>query len=81
MAKAILNPVMEQFRGSIGNLVFKRLDGEMVVGHRPDRTGAVATPAQESRFAKSQYERRGYSGDRGGQARSKPRIESARLGL
>jgi len=46
MAKVKLNPVLEGFRGKIGDLVFRRFNGEVVVGHKPDMAGHVPTPGQ-----------------------------------
>jgi hypothetical protein len=46
MAKVVLNPALTAIRGHIGDLVFKRWEGEEIVGKMPDRTGVVATPNQ-----------------------------------
>lgn len=46
MAKVKLNPVLEQMRGQIGDLVFKHYGEEVVVGRRPDRSGIVPSEAQ-----------------------------------
>ena len=46
MAKVKLNPVLEQFRGQIGDLVFKHYGDEVVVGRKPDRSGIQPTEAQ-----------------------------------
>lgn len=46
MAKVKLNPVLEQIRGKVGDLVFKRYGEEMVVGRKPDHTGIQPTEAQ-----------------------------------
>jgi hypothetical protein len=46
MAKVKLNPVLEQFRGKVGDLVFKKFEDEVVVSRRPDRDGLVPTPGQ-----------------------------------
>ncbi|MBI2757380.1 MAG: hypothetical protein HYX49_01735 [Chloroflexi bacterium] len=46
MAKVKLNPVLEQIRGQVGDLVFKRYGDEMVVGRKSDRTGLQPTEAQ-----------------------------------
>jgi hypothetical protein len=46
MAKVRLNPVMEQFRGKVGDLVFKRFADEVIVTRNPDREGLIPTPGQ-----------------------------------
>ncbi len=46
MAKVKLNPVLEGFRGQIGDLVFKRYGEEVVVGRKPVLTGRPPTPRQ-----------------------------------
>ena len=46
MAKVKLNPVLEQFRGQIGDLVFKHYGAEVGVGRKPDRSGIQPTEAQ-----------------------------------
>lgn len=46
MAKVKLNPVLEQFRGQIGDLVFKHYGDEVIVGRKPDRSGIQPTEAQ-----------------------------------
>lgn len=46
MAKVKLNPVLEQFRGKVGDLVFKHYEGEVIVGRNPDRSGIQPTEAQ-----------------------------------
>ena len=46
MAKVKLNPVLEQMRGQIGDLVFKHYSGDVVVGRKPDRSGVQPTDAQ-----------------------------------
>ena len=53
MAKVKLNPVLEAIHGKVGDLVFKRWEGEEIVGRMPDRTGIVATInqlAQQDKF-------------------------------
>ena len=40
MAKVKLNPVLEGFRGKIGDLIFKRYNNEVVVTRSPDVTAA-----------------------------------------
>ncbi|MBM3180638.1 MAG: hypothetical protein FJZ86_09810 [Chloroflexi bacterium] len=46
MAKVKLNPVLEKFRGQVGDLVFKRYGDEVIVGRKPDRSGIQPTAAQ-----------------------------------
>ena len=46
MAKVKLNPVLEQIRGQVGDLVFKHYGDEMVVGRKPDRSGILPTEGQ-----------------------------------
>lgn len=46
MAKISLNPIMERFRGKLGDLVFRRYQNETVVCRRPDLSGVEPTPAQ-----------------------------------
>ncbi|MBI4672653.1 MAG: hypothetical protein HY741_13425 [Chloroflexi bacterium] len=46
MAKVKMNPVIEQLRGKIGDLVFKRYGDEVVVARKPDLTGQAPTEAQ-----------------------------------
>jgi hypothetical protein len=46
MAKVKLNPVLEQMRGPVGDLVFKHYGNSVVVGSKPDRSGIQPTEAQ-----------------------------------
>jgi hypothetical protein len=47
MAKAKLNPILEQLHGGMGDLVFRRTPGGGVtVMHRPDMSGVKWSPAQ-----------------------------------
>lgn len=46
MAKIKLNPVFEQMRGQIGELVFKHYGDEVVVARKPDLSGVAPTAAQ-----------------------------------
>ena len=46
MAKVKLNPVLEQMRGQVGDLVFKHYGDKVVVGSKPDRSGVQPTDAQ-----------------------------------
>lgn len=48
MAKVSLNPVMERFRGKIGDLVFKRFNDETVVARRAEVSGAEPTAGQSA---------------------------------
>jgi hypothetical protein len=41
-----LNPVLEQIRGQVGDLVFKCYGDEVVVGRKPDRSDIQPTEAQ-----------------------------------
>ena len=53
MAKVKLNPTFEAIQGKVGELVYKRWEGEEIVSRMPDRTAIVATPnqlAQQERF-------------------------------
>ena len=53
MAKVVLNPVIEAIQGKVGDLVFKRWEGEEIVGRMPDRTGIVPSAdqlAQQQQF-------------------------------
>ncbi|MFZ1043905.1 MAG: hypothetical protein WAN58_21595 [Anaerolineales bacterium] len=46
MAKVKLNPVLEQMRGPVGDLVFKHYGDGVIVGRKPDRSGVQPTDAQ-----------------------------------
>jgi hypothetical protein len=46
MAKVKTNPIIEQLRGKIGDLVFKRYGDEVVVARKPDLVGREPTEAQ-----------------------------------
>ncbi|MHC1767821.1 MAG: hypothetical protein AB9869_26710 [Verrucomicrobiia bacterium] len=46
MAKVTLNPVLEAIRGKVGDLVFRRVEDQVIVGKMPDRTGIVPTAEQ-----------------------------------
>jgi len=46
MAKVKLNPILEKVRGEFGDLVFKHFGDELVISHRPDRSGVQSTEAQ-----------------------------------
>jgi len=46
MAKVKLNPVLEQIRGQVGELVFKHYGDEVIVGRKPDRSGVLPSDIQ-----------------------------------
>ncbi len=46
MAKVKLNPILEQVRGQVGDLVFKRYEDEVVISRKPDFEGREWTEAQ-----------------------------------
>lgn len=46
MARVKTNPVIEQLRGAVGDLVFKRYGDEVVVARKPDLEGRPPTEAQ-----------------------------------
>ena len=46
MAKVKLNPILEQIRGKVGDLVFKRYGEEVVLSRLPDFEGVEPTEAQ-----------------------------------
>jgi hypothetical protein len=46
MAKVKLNPVLEQFRGQVGNLVFKRFGNEVIVARKADLSEQDPSAAQ-----------------------------------
>ncbi len=46
MAKVKLNPILEQIRGKVGDLVFKRYGDEVVISRMPDLEGVEPTEAQ-----------------------------------
>ena len=46
MAKVKLNPVVEQIRGGIGDLIFKRYEGEVIVVRKADMTDREWSEAQ-----------------------------------
>ena len=53
MAKVKLNPALESIQGKVGDLVFKRWEGEEIVCRMPDRTGIVPSAnqlAQQDKF-------------------------------
>ena len=48
MAKIETNPVVDAIRGSIGDLVFRHLGHQTIVGRRPGGTDRAPTPGQEA---------------------------------
>ncbi len=48
MAKVKLNPILEQLRGQIGDLVFKRYGDEVIISRKSDLEGVVPTEAQQA---------------------------------
>jgi len=58
MAKVKLNPILEQVRGKVGDLVFKRYGEEVVISRKPDLEGREPTEAQ---LAARERSRRGQA--------------------
>jgi hypothetical protein len=52
MAKVTLNPTLIAIQGAVGDLVFKRFEGEEIVSKMPDRTGIVPTAGQLAQMEK-----------------------------
>ena len=46
MAKVKLNPILEQIRGQVGDLVFRRYGDEVVISRKPDLSDVEPTEAQ-----------------------------------
>ena len=46
MAKVKLNPILEQVRGQVGDLVFKRYGDEVVISRKPERPETPPTERQ-----------------------------------
>jgi hypothetical protein len=46
MAKVKLNPIIEQVRGQVGDLVFKRYNDEVVIARKPELDGSNPSAAQ-----------------------------------
>ena len=46
MAKVKLNPILEQLRGKVGDLVFKRFGDEIIISRTPDMEGREWSEAQ-----------------------------------
>ena len=54
MAKVRLNPVLEQIRGHVGELVFKRYGNEVIVSRKADLEGLAPSEAQAAHRARFQ---------------------------
>lgn len=48
MARVKLNPIIDQVRGKIGDLVFRSYGGETILSRLPDLSGVVPTAGQEA---------------------------------
>ncbi len=48
MAKVKLNPILEQVRGQVGDLVFKRSGEDVVISRKPDFSDRQLSEAQEA---------------------------------
>lgn len=48
MARTQLNPILKQLRGKVGDLVFRRVQGKLVVSRAPDFSNYRPTPAQRA---------------------------------
>jgi len=46
MAKVKLNPILEQIRGKVGDLVFKRYNDEVIISQKPDFSDRELSEAQ-----------------------------------
>src|SRR3989304_4641305 len=46
MPKVKVNPIIEQIRGAVGDLVFKRYGDKIVLARKPDMEGQTPTEAQ-----------------------------------
>jgi hypothetical protein len=46
MSKVRLNPILEGMRGKVGDLVFKRFEGQTIVSRRPQQVHQPNSPAQ-----------------------------------
>lgn len=46
MAKVKLNPILEQIRGQVGDLVFKRYGDETIISRKPDMSDLEPSAAQ-----------------------------------
>lgn len=46
MARVKTNPIIEQVRGAVGDLVFKKYGDDVIVSRKPDLTGQEPTEAQ-----------------------------------
>jgi len=48
MAKVKTNPIIEEIRGAVGDLVFRNSEGKTVVSRKPDLSGIEPTEAQQN---------------------------------
>ncbi|MCP4599327.1 MAG: hypothetical protein GY847_02115, partial [Proteobacteria bacterium] len=48
MAKVKLNPVIEELRGQVGDLVFKRYGDRVVISKKPDMSNVKPSAAQSA---------------------------------
>ena len=48
MASVKLNPILEQIRGQIGDLVFKHIRDKAIVSRKPNREGVTLSEAQKA---------------------------------
>jgi hypothetical protein len=48
MSKMTLNPVFDRMRGKVGDLVFRRLEGQTIVARRPQQVHQPNSPAQQA---------------------------------
>jgi hypothetical protein len=46
MANVLFNPIMEQIRGKIGELVFRRFENRIIIARKADLSGHVPTAGQ-----------------------------------
>src|SRR6056297_2358681 len=52
MARVKLNPIIDQLRGKVGDLVFREVSGNTVLSRTPDLSGVEPTPGQEAQRAR-----------------------------
>jgi hypothetical protein len=52
MAHVKLNPAVEAIQGKVGDLIFKRYEGDEIISRLPDRTGIVPTANQLAQMEK-----------------------------
>jgi hypothetical protein len=48
MAKTAVSPILKHLRGKVGDLVFRRVHGKLVVSRTPDFSNYRPTPAQRA---------------------------------